>query len=51
MLYEETVSGTVAPLSAVDLLTKDFSELIEGRSEQVFVTNGIQSYRQRDRKN
>ena len=38
VLYEETVSGTVAPLSAVDLLTKDFSELIEGRSEQVFVT-------------
>ena len=38
VLYEETVSGTVAPLFAVDLLTKDFSELIEGRSEQVFVT-------------
>ena len=38
MLYEESVSGTVAPLSAADLLTKDFSELIEGRSEQVFVT-------------
>ena len=38
VLYEETVSGTVAPLSAVDLLTKDFSELIESRSEQVFVT-------------
>ena len=38
VLYEESVSGTVAPLSAADLLTKDFSELIEGRSEQVFVT-------------